>query len=244
MSEVTPPTGPWPFAEPDRPDSPLTPHTVSSTSSPGEPSVSPTVWARRLVNQTSVLAPTCLLAYGQLRALNGLNGKRGHGLLWDLGHLSLLAAILLLVALSEGLRRLLHEADPPRGRLADLAAGTAALGAVYFVVMTLIDLAPGIGRRVHVPAPVRILGPLPLELGLLTLLTLTVLAHRRSARRPAPAVPRLLDRGIMLASPVLTLTALTMIGVDLDLLSLGAVVLLLALLPIRRVVGSVDAGTG
>ena len=107
--------------------------------------------------------PLFLLAYGLLRLVDGLDGSRGPGWAWNIGHTCFLVAFLMFGALVWKLR----DVSP-------VAAGAALAGSAAFVWVILGDLfadLPGL------PDPLMVAGPLLFQLGVLTLLI--VLAGRR-----------------------------------------------------------------
>jgi hypothetical protein len=157
----------------------------------------------------ALAGPLLLLCYGVLRWIDGRDGSHGPGLAWDLGHTAFLLAILAFAAMGVLLR--------PRSSLGIVAAGAVVLGAAAFVWVILGDLFAGIDEAVKVPTPVFALGPPLFQLGLLTLLVLRVVARRIPAW-----------------SPVLVLLGFVSIAVTLDLLPLGALLILAGLLPLWR----------
>ncbi|SCG43354.1 hypothetical protein [Micromonospora halophytica] len=165
----------------------------------------------------AVVAPLLLLVYGLFRFADGLDGDRGNGWAWDVGHVAFGLGILVFGALALRLRRVLL----PAGWRAGLTVATAAtlLGAAGFLWVIVYDLFPGLEDVAVIPGPVFLLGPALFELGLLALLVRAVLVR-----------PRLLPPW----SPVLVLVGFVAIAVELDLLPVGAALVLVGLLPLAR----------
>ncbi|WP_091601615.1 hypothetical protein [Micromonospora mirobrigensis] len=167
---------------------------------------------------TAVTASLLLLAYGLLRLLDGLDGHRDKdGWAWNLGHTLFLLGVVLFGFLMVGLRAVLRDGSRRRRTLADVATVAGLVGAVGFGWVILGDLFAGFADAVDTPDLVLFGGPLLFELGLLTLLTLA-----------ATARPRLLPAW----APVLVLAGFVAIAVNLDLLPIGAALVLAGLLPI------------
>ncbi|GAA3390761.1 hypothetical protein [Cryptosporangium minutisporangium] len=170
-----------------------------------------------------LLAPVLMLGYGLVRLLDGLDGSHGPGPAWTIGHLLFLAALVYFGLVALDLRR------RAPGRIATAALVATLLGLVAFVRVVIVDLIVGFGAADRAEMNVRydeyetvadtVLDPLaPLfPLGLLVLLILLAVA------RQAPWW-----------SPVLTLGGFAAITAELDLLPVGALLLLGALYPASR----------
>ncbi|MEW5352093.1 hypothetical protein E0E62_06325 [Streptomyces sp. 16-176A] len=171
----------------------------------------------RTPHRLAVLIPVLLLAYGVLRLIDGMDGDRGPGVAWNLGHGFFLAAFLLLGALLLSLRRLVPRSTSGRRVTANTATVAGLSGAACFVWVILGDLSPALHAAAPLPAPLQLAGPLAFQGGLLTLLTL--LATARPRRLPV-------------WTPVLTFVSFALITVNLDLLPLAALTLLAALAPL------------
>jgi hypothetical protein len=164
---------------------------------------------------TALAAPILLLSYGILRLVDGLDGDHGPGLAWDLGHTAFLVAFLLFGVLSVQLRRLI----PAHGAVASAACVAALLGVAAFVWVILGDLFPRLDDAVELPDLVFAAGPLLFQLGVMTLLVLL-------AALPPRRVPAW--------SPVLVFLGFVPIAINLDLLPLGALLILTGLVPLSR----------
>jgi hypothetical protein len=155
-----------------------------------------------------------MLVYGLLRVVDGLDGDRHNGPAWDLGHVAFFLAIVLFAVLALALRAL----DRPAGRsrwVVDGAAVAVLAGAVCFLWVIAGDLSEGFRSAAPLPDALELPGPLLFQAGLLVLLVRLVLARRLPAW-----------------SPVVVLLGFASIGLNLDLLPLGAVLVLVALLPL------------
>ncbi|MEV0155972.1 hypothetical protein AB0H57_19825 [Micromonospora sp. NPDC050686] len=163
-------------------------------------------------------APLLLLGYGLLRLLDGVDGHRDKGgWAWNVGHVLFLLGILVFAVLLVELRSVLRGRAPRRRRLADVATVAGLVGAVAFVWVIVGDLFPRFADAVETPDVVLLGGPLLFELGLLVLLGLAV---------PVRLAP--------VWAPLLVLAGFTAIGIELDLLPVGAALVLAGLLPLAR----------
>jgi hypothetical protein len=172
---------------------------------------------------SAVAAPVLLLFYGLLRLVDGLDGEHGPGLAWDIGHTMFFVAFLLFGVMVVGLRHMVPATS--RGRL--VAAGSATVAGLFgvaaFLWVILGDLSEPIREQAPLPDPLYAVGPLLFQLGVLTLLV--QLAVLRPRRLPP-------------WSPVLVFLGFVPIAVNLDLLPLGALLILAGLAPLARRAGS------
>lgn len=170
-------------------------------------------------------------AYGLIRILDGLDGSRGPGPAWSLGHLCFLGALVLFVRGFAAMRM-----AAGRNRLSTAALWTGMAGAVALGAQFSIDLVVGflsadrgtmdeLFTRIQdtpgVLAAVYEFGPLLFFVGQLILVC--QLAGRRVLRRWAP---------------VLVLMAAAVPLVAKDLIPVGAVLLLAAFAPLYRAVAA------
>ncbi|WP_446218593.1 hypothetical protein [Micromonospora sp. IBHARD004] len=168
----------------------------------------------------AVTASLLLFGYGVLRLLDGLDGYRDKsGWPWLAGHTLFLLGIVLFAVFMVGLRGRLLAASPRQRVLTDAATVAGLVGAAAFGWVILGDLFPRFAEAVSTPDLVLIGGPALFELGLLTLLV-----------RAAVVRPRLLP----FWAPALVLVGFVAIGVDLDLLPVGAALVFGGLLPVRQ----------
>jgi hypothetical protein len=171
-------------------------------------------------------APALLGVYGLVRLIPG---SRQPGLGWTAGHLALLAGLLLF----GGLLHVLHRTARERGPVAALLGyGTALVGLCCSLGQIGIDLYTGVvcGTRAEqdhlfaqiqghpgvLPAFYQV-GPLLFYVGLLALLT-TLAVRRR----------------LPWWSPVAMVAGTVLMAASLDLMTLGAALYALALLPLAR----------
>ena len=180
-----------------------------------------------MIRLSYLAAPLLLLAYGLARLIDGRDGVHGPGPAWTIGHLLFLAGLLSYAAVLVGLYRI----AAGRGGTARIVAGTtlavAYVGLAGFVQTVLIDLWVGLNAAdragmsrlydQHDGLPVlTTLGPL-FQVGLLILLVRIALAQRS-----------------LWWSPVALLLGNVALTVNLDLLPVGALLFLVALLPFAR----------
>ncbi|MEV7805687.1 hypothetical protein AB0O28_22335 [Microbispora sp. NPDC088329] len=174
-----------------------------------------------------VAAPVLFGAYGVARVLDGLDGSRGPGLAWTVGHLCFLAGLALFV--------------PIFGRLRSLAGGgaTATVGYVIGLVGALaltaqftIDVVVGFLSADHDAMSPRfdavkaIPGVEPVVYGVVPLLFyvgLLMLVAQLALQRRVPWW-----------SPVLVLVQAVVPLATKDLIPVGAVLLLVAFAPLMR----------
>lgn len=183
------------------------------------------------MNKIFITAPLLLGAYGIVRLIDGADGNHGPGVAWTVGHLLFLAGFVLYGAVLIGLRRLIVS----RRGVATAAVVAGLIGVVAFVRVIVIDLIVGF-RASDLAGMTRIgdqydrwpgdlgvydtlyeVGPLLFLISLLTLSILLALQHRT----------------LPVWSPVLLVLGFVLITVNLDLMPLGATLLLLSLLPLQ-----------
>ncbi len=170
---------------------------------------STTVTVRRL----ALVAPAMLFLYGILRFADGLDGDRGNGPLWTLGHLAFFVSMALFGRLLPALRGML----PRPGRLAIAATATGLAGVLCFLWVIAGDLSAGFREAAPLPAALETVGPMLFPVGTLTLFGLLVAARR-----------------LPVWTPLLFGAAITAITMNLNLLPFAALALLAALSPLRR----------
>jgi hypothetical protein len=164
---------------------------------------------------SAALAPAFLFLYGILRWIDGFDGHRGGGVAWNLGHTFFLISVVLLGLLALGLRHRIVVAAPGQRRLAAIATTVALAGTACFLWVILGDLFPAVRAEAHAPGPVQLLGPVLFQAGVLCLLIQLGVARR-----------------LPLWSPVLLAIGFGMIGLNLDLLPLGAALVGVGLAPL------------
>lgn len=170
-------------------------------------------------------APALALVYGVLRVVDGFDGSRGPGLAWTLGHLAFMSALVLFAVIFRDMWVMLK-----RGRVATgiLVAGLAGIALAF--VQFAIDIVVGFMAADHeamgplfdqvqavpgVPLLVYQAGPILFYLAQLALVV--HLAVRRQVRAWVP---------------VLVLVQILLPFASLDLIPVGAVVAMIAFLPL------------
>lgn len=172
------------------------------------------------VRIAAVAAPVLLLLYGMLRLVDGLDGSYGPGIAWDMGHTLFFVAFLFFGILLLGLG-MFSAVATVRARLLAYPAMVAGLfGVACFLWVILGDLFPGLGDTAPLPEPLEMIGPLLFQLGLLTLLIMMV------AARP---------RRLAAWSPPLVFVGFLLIAANLDLLPVGALLVLAGLAPLAGI---------
>jgi hypothetical protein len=170
-----------------------------------------------LVRFSALAAPTLLLLYGVLRLIDGLDGDRGPGLAWNLGHTLFFIGFVLLGVLTVGLRQLVPAATVWTRTFATLATVAGLFGVACFLWVILGDLFADFHDAAPLPDALQMTGPLLFQLGALTLLIMMTAARPR--RLPA-------------WSPVLVLVGFLLFAVNLDLIPIGALLILAGLAPL------------
>ncbi|MCY0948727.1 hypothetical protein [Streptomyces sp. H27-S2] len=190
-------------------------------------------------SRTVMLAvPALTFSYGLFRIVDGLDGERGPGPAWTLGHLAFSAALVLFVVVFRRLRGLAPSGD----RVAAVAHWAATAGAAVLLVQFGIDLVAGAVSADHLEmslftervsqapgvAPVVYdFGPYLFYVGMLALIVRL-------------AVLRVLKSWTAL----LVLADLVMPLADKDLIPVGALLLSVSFAQIARVMESRRAASG
>jgi hypothetical protein len=164
-----------------------------------------------------LIAPVLLLLYGVLRLIDGLDGKHGPGLAWDLGHTLFFIAFVVFGVVTLGLRQVVPVATRRSRNIANLATVAGLFGAACFLWVILGDLSADFHDAAPLPDPLELIGPLLFQLGVLTLLVMLVTA------RP---------RRLPVWSPVLVLAGFLLFAANLDLIPVGALLVLAGLAPL------------
>jgi hypothetical protein len=172
------------------------------------------------VRIAAVAAPILLLLYGVLRLIDGLDGDHGPGLAWNLGHAFFFAAFVFLGLLLLGLREVTSVATARARLLTNLVVVAGLFGVGCFLWVILGDLFGDFRDAVPLPEPLEMIGPILFQLGVLTLLIMLVTARPR--RLPA-------------WSPLLVFAGFLLIGVNLDLLPISALLILAGLAPLAGI---------
>ncbi|MET8352990.1 hypothetical protein [Micromonospora sp. NPDC005206] len=174
-----------------------------------------------------IAAPVLVMGYGIIRLVDGLDGIRGPGPAWTIGHLAFIGALIAFISAFWQMRRMAG------GRvLATLSATAGTLGALALITQFSIDIAAGflatdnygMSMIVHqvrtLPGVSQLaydFGPYAFYLGQLVLVVLLAVQRR----------VKLWTTGLVLAD-------LATPFIDKDLIPLGAVLLLVSFLPLAR----------
>jgi hypothetical protein len=168
-----------------------------------------------LVRITAVGGPLFLFIYGVLHLIYDRGGNYGRDVVWNVGHVFFLLAILFFGGMAVGLGSQVSSWSGRYRFVANVALGATLAGVSAFVWVILGDLFPWFDEAVVVPAAALAVGPLLFQLGLLTLLVQLAVA-----------------RHIRAWSPALVVLGFISIAVHLDLLPVAAVLLLAGLSPL------------
>ena len=167
-------------------------------------------------------APILILLYGLLRLIDVMKGNQSHGLIWNLGHVLFFISFILFASLTVELRRLVPSKSKA-GKVAVYLAMLASLfGTACFLWGILGDLFACLNNVAPVPKSLKLVGPLLFQVGMLGLLVMLV------ATRP---------RQLPIWSPILVLIGFLVFGINLNLLPIGALIILFGLSPLvlRRI---------
>ncbi|WP_327177684.1 hypothetical protein OG599_21970 [Streptomyces sp. NBC_01335] len=167
-----------------------------------------------------LVAPLLLVLYGVLRLVDGLDGKHGPGLAWNVGHTLFFVGFLLFGVVTFRLRRIARATTGYGRHAADAATAVSLFGIACFLRVILGDLFAALDDAAPLPEPLQLAGPLAFQLGWLVLLIM-----------PVTATPRALP----VWSPLLVLAGFLLFSVDLDLLPVGGLLLTAGLLPVARI---------
>ncbi|MFE2017329.1 hypothetical protein ACFW9O_04635 [Streptomyces sp. NPDC059499] len=167
----------------------------------------------------AVIAPLLLVLYGLLRLVDGLDGDHGPGLAWNLGHTLFFIGFALFGVVTIRLRQLVPAATVRTRLVSNTAAAVSLFGVACFLWVILGDLFADLDNAAPLPEPLEMIGPLAFQLGWLTLLIMLVAAK-----------PRLLPAW----SPLLVLAGFVMFAANLDLMPIGALLLMAGLAPVAR----------
>jgi hypothetical protein len=169
------------------------------------------------VRFSALAAPVLLLLYGVLRLIDGLDGDHGPGLVWDLGHVLFFTAFLLLGVLIIGMWQLVPTATVRKRIVAGVAMLLGVFGVGCFLWVILGDLFASFRDAAPLPDALEMVGPLLFQIGVLALLVMLV------AARP---------RRLPVWSPPLVLVGFILFAVNLDLIPVGALLVLAGLAPL------------
>ncbi|GIF66409.1 hypothetical protein Ais01nite_44440 [Asanoa ishikariensis] len=164
---------------------------------------------------TALAAPLLMLIYGINRYVDGLDGDRGNGIAWDIGHTAFFFAFVLFAVLAVSLHRIVPVPERWQRHLRDGALVAALIGAASFLWVTLTDLVPAIPTGLPEWAMAAL--PALFQVGMLTLLGQLVAARR-----------------VPIWTPLVMLFGFMLIVVNLDLLPFASVVILAGLSPLAR----------
>ncbi|WIM98680.1 hypothetical protein ACTOB_002287 [Actinoplanes oblitus] len=170
-----------------------------------------------VLRRTALLAPVLLLTYGVLRFFDGLDGDRGNGPLWTVGHLAFFAGMALFAVLAVAVR---NTFPAGRRRVATIATGASLAGVAAFLWVIAGDLSDGFREAAPLPDALEKAGPMLFPLGVLVLFGLMVAA-----------------RLLPVWTPLLFGLGIAGITVNLNLLPFAALTILVALMPLRRGTG-------
>jgi hypothetical protein len=163
---------------------------------------------------SALVAPMLLFSYGLLRFIDGLDGQRKNGPAWDVGHVCFFIAMVLFAVLAAGVARTVRTEGRGHRYVADAAIVATVLGAAAFLWVITGDLFAGFPS---LPDALPAVGPALFQVGTLVLLIQLVIGRR-----------------LPVWSPILVGVGFSVVAVSLDLIPIGAILILVGLLPIAR----------
>lgn len=178
-------------------------------------------------------APIFLFFYGIAHFVDGLDGSYGPGFAWTVGHIMFLLALLTFGVIMIALRQRLVDESATHKFIATLALIVGLIGIITFARIAVIDIITGLRAPDNVAmgaissqlnaypfpslAPFYNIGPLLFQLGLLVLMI---------------QLAMLQPRQLPWWSPILLLGGFLLLGFNLNLLMLGAIIIGIALVPL------------
>lgn len=183
-----------------------------------------------------IAAPILVAVYGLVRIVDGVDGERGPGLAWTVGHVAFLAALVLFVPILWDLRR-----RAGAGHLATTNAVMGVAGAVFTMTQIGIDIVIGMlaadhsdmQRLFHDVQRISGFALVVYDVGPpLFYLGLSIAVCQLTAMRSLPVW-----------SAVVLLAGVFVSMIDLNLLPLGGLLMFVALQPLARV-DRVNRNTG
>jgi len=156
---------------------------------------------------TTIAAPLLMLGYGIARWIDGFDGARHNGPAWPVGHTMFFLAMVLFAVQAVAL------AGRSMSALAWPALAATLVGVFCFLWVITQDLFSGF--TADLPGVLNAVGPPLFVVGLVTLLTLQVVARR-----------------LPFWSPIAFLVGYLAISVDLDLLPFASLVLIAGSIPV------------
>lgn len=174
-----------------------------------------------------IAAPVLMFGYGIIRILDGLDGERGPGPAWTIGHLVFVAAMVMFLLVFRHLHRLAGG-----DTLSTVTLVVAAVGAVALIGQFGVDIVSGLLADTHaqMAANSRTVHGNPL----VALAIYDVGPYLFYAGQFVLVLQLALTRRIAGWTPVLLLVDLVMPLVDKDLIPIGAAALLVSFVSISR----------
>ncbi|MEU7743643.1 hypothetical protein [Nonomuraea sp. NPDC049158] len=177
-------------------------------------------------NRTALIAaPLLVLTYGLLRIIDGLDGVRGPGLAWTAGHLAFLGALTLFIPIFWEMRRMLG-----RSALATTALVVGVVGIGCAAAQFAIDIIVGFLAADH-----DAMGPMFEQVKAVPGVSLAVYGAGPILFYVAQLSFAALLAGNRLVKvwvPVVVLAEIVLSAVNLDLIPVGAILLLVSFLPL------------
>lgn len=174
-----------------------------------------------------VAAPVLMFAYGIIRILDGLDGERGPGPAWTIGHLVFVAAMVMFLLVFRHLHRLAGQDTPSTVTLVVAAVGAVALIGQFGVDIVSGFLADDHARMAEISRSVK-------GNTLVSLAIYDVGPYLFYVGQFVLVLQLAVTRRVAGWTPVLLLADLVMPLVDKDLIPIGAAALLVSFVSISR----------
>jgi hypothetical protein len=174
-----------------------------------------------------IAAPVLTFTYGVIRILDGLDGERGPGLAWTVGHLVFIAAMVMFLLVFGHLRRLAGQ-----DLLSTVTVVVASVGALALIAQFGVDIAAGLlaGDHADMAEITRNIRHSPV----VSLAVYDVGPYLFYAGQFVLVVQLVVLRRIAGWTPLLLVVDLVMPLVDKDLIPIGAAALLVSFASIGK----------
>lgn len=175
-------------------------------------------------NSAFITAPLLTLAYGVIRIIDGLDGERGPGIAWTVGHLAFIAALAMFVVTFLQMRKLAG-----RNLLATASAVAGIVGIASLVAQFTIDIV--IGFMAADRAGMGVLFDQVQSIPGVSAVVYDAVPFLFYVGQLAIVIQLAVMRRVKVWTPVLVLVDLALPMIDKDLIPLGAIFLLISFLP-------------
>ncbi|NUR89943.1 MAG: hypothetical protein HOY71_38195 [Nonomuraea sp.] len=174
-----------------------------------------------------IAAPLLVLTYGVFRLFDGMDGERGPGIAWTLGHLAFLLALGAFAVVFLAMRRMLG-----RTPLATTSVAVGFVGLACVAAQFGIDLVNGFVSADHAA-----MAEMSLRVKAIPGMSLAIYdagPYLFYVAQVALVIQLFLAGKVKVWTPILVLADVTMPVISKDLIPVGSVLLLVSFLPLAR----------